>query len=105
MDQWATVLFTDEPRFSLNTDSRRTFIWREPGTRYLPSNVLEIDNYGGGGLMVWEGIMLDGTPVYYNKINISKSIPTDNSRKCTFVCVCWRFINYRTLNLVLRSLV
>ncbi|GBL80079.1 hypothetical protein AVEN_29087-1 [Araneus ventricosus] len=27
MDQWATVLFTDESRFSLNTDSRRTFIW------------------------------------------------------------------------------
>ncbi|GBM00746.1 hypothetical protein AVEN_150913-1 [Araneus ventricosus] len=28
MDQWAIVLFTDESRFSLNTDSRRTFIWR-----------------------------------------------------------------------------
>ncbi|GBN10996.1 hypothetical protein AVEN_13658-1 [Araneus ventricosus] len=60
MDQWATVLFTDESRSSLNTDSRRTFIWREPGTRYLPSNVCEIDHYGGGGLMVWAGIMLDG---------------------------------------------
>ncbi|GBN82143.1 Transposable element Tcb2 transposase [Araneus ventricosus] len=60
MDQWATVLFTDESRFSLNTDSHRTFIWREPGTRYLPSNVREIDHYGGGGLMVWAGIMLDG---------------------------------------------
>ncbi|GBN43971.1 Transposable element Tcb2 transposase [Araneus ventricosus] len=64
MDQWATVLFTDEFRFSLNTDSRRTFIWREPGTRYPPSNVREIDHYGGGGLMVWAGIMLDGrTPL------------------------------------------
>ena len=62
MEQWATVLFTDESRFSLNTDSRRTFIWREPGTRYLPSNV---DNYGGGGVMVWAGIMLDGrTPLH-----------------------------------------
>ncbi|GBN69292.1 hypothetical protein AVEN_35980-1 [Araneus ventricosus] len=65
MDQWATVLFTDESRFSLNTDSRRTFIWREPGTRYLPSNAREIDHYGGGGLMVWASIMLDGrTPLY-----------------------------------------
>ncbi|GBM71182.1 Transposable element Tcb2 transposase [Araneus ventricosus] len=65
MDQWATVLFTDESRFSLNTDSRRTFIWREPGTRYPPSNVREIDHYGGGGLMVWAGIMLDGrTPLH-----------------------------------------
>ncbi|GBM70274.1 hypothetical protein AVEN_63921-1 [Araneus ventricosus] len=65
MDQWATVLFTDESWFSLNTDSCRTFIWREPGTRYLPSNVCEIDHYGGGGLMVWAGIMLDGqTPLH-----------------------------------------
>ncbi|GBN69017.1 Transposable element Tc1 transposase [Araneus ventricosus] len=65
MDQWATVLFTDESRFSLKTDSRRTLIWREPGTRYLPSNVCEIDHYGGGGLMVWAGIMLDGrTPLH-----------------------------------------
>ncbi|GBL90472.1 hypothetical protein AVEN_179403-1 [Araneus ventricosus] len=65
MDQWATVLFTDESQFSLNTDSRRTFIWREPGTRYLPSNVREIDHYGGGGLMVWAGILLDGrTPLH-----------------------------------------
>ncbi|GFV71367.1 HTH_Tnp_Tc3_2 domain-containing protein [Trichonephila clavipes] len=52
MDQWVTVLFTDESRFSLNTDSRRTFIYREPGTRYVPFNVHEIVNYGGGGLMV-----------------------------------------------------
>ncbi|GBM63793.1 Transposable element Tcb2 transposase [Araneus ventricosus] len=65
MDQWATILFTDESRFSLNTDSRRTFIWREPGTRYLPSNVREIDLYGGGGLMVWAGLMLDDrTPLH-----------------------------------------
>ncbi|GBL83808.1 hypothetical protein AVEN_132688-1 [Araneus ventricosus] len=65
MDQWATVHFTDESRFSLNTDSRRTFIWREPEIRYLPSKVREIDHYGGGGLMAWAGIMLDGrTPLH-----------------------------------------
>ncbi|GBN48829.1 Transposable element Tc1 transposase [Araneus ventricosus] len=65
MDQWAAVLLTGESRFGLNTDSRRTFIWREPGTRYLPSNVCEIDHYGGGALMVWAGIMLDGrTPLH-----------------------------------------
>ncbi|GBN56782.1 hypothetical protein AVEN_245928-1 [Araneus ventricosus] len=65
MDQWATVLFSDESRFSLNADSRRTFTWREPGTRYLSSNVREIDHYGGGDLMVWAGIMLDGrTPLH-----------------------------------------
>lgn len=34
-------------------------MWREPGTRYLPSNVQEIDHYGSECLMVWVGIMLD----------------------------------------------
>ncbi|GFW91966.1 uncharacterized protein TNCV_2152461 [Trichonephila clavipes] len=34
-------------------------------TSYLPFNAREIDNYGGGGLMVWVGIMLDGrTPLH-----------------------------------------
>ncbi|GBN58707.1 Transposable element Tcb1 transposase [Araneus ventricosus] len=64
-DQWATVLFTDESRFSLTTGSRRTFIWRGPGTRYLPSNIREIDHHGSGSLMVWSGIMLAGrTPLH-----------------------------------------
>ncbi|GFV42248.1 transposable element Tcb2 transposase [Trichonephila clavipes] len=68
MDEWTTVLFADESSFSLNTDSRRTFIYREPGTSYLHSNVFEIANYGGGGLMVWAGFMLDGhTPLHVFK--------------------------------------
>ncbi|GFW21566.1 transposable element Tc1 transposase [Trichonephila clavipes] len=58
MDQWA-IVFTDESRFSLTNDSRRKFIWREPGTNYLPSNVQEIDHYGSKSLMVWAGITLN----------------------------------------------
>ncbi|GFV83453.1 transposable element Tcb2 transposase [Trichonephila clavipes] len=54
------ILFTDESRFSLNTDSCSTFTWREPGILYLPYNIREIDSYGAGGLMVRAGIMLDG---------------------------------------------
>ncbi|UYV82272.1 hypothetical protein LAZ67_21001524 [Cordylochernes scorpioides] len=55
-DQWANVLFSDESRFRLNTDSRRVFIWREPGTRYHPSNIREIDSFRGGSLLVCAGI-------------------------------------------------
>ncbi|GFU60787.1 HTH_Tnp_Tc3_2 domain-containing protein [Trichonephila clavipes] len=50
MDPWVTT----HSHLSLNTDSRCMFIWRGPGTRYLPSNAHEIDNYGRGGLMVWK---------------------------------------------------
>ncbi|GFU92486.1 HTH_Tnp_Tc3_2 domain-containing protein [Trichonephila clavipes] len=32
--QWSCVMFPDESRFSLQSDSRRTLIWRAPGTRY-----------------------------------------------------------------------
>lgn len=64
-DQWANVLFSDESRFSLQSDSRRVLIWREPGTRYHPSNIRERDRYGGGGLLVWGGIMLGGRTSLY----------------------------------------
>ncbi|GFV91872.1 transposable element Tcb2 transposase [Trichonephila clavipes] len=60
MDQWVTILFNDNFRFSLINDSLGTFLWREPRTCYLLSNIREIDHYGRGGLMVWTGIKLDG---------------------------------------------
>ncbi|GFW87672.1 transposable element Tcb1 transposase [Trichonephila clavipes] len=33
--QWSCVMFSDESRFSLQSYSRRTSIWRAPGTRCL----------------------------------------------------------------------
>ncbi|UYV68105.1 hypothetical protein LAZ67_5003070, partial [Cordylochernes scorpioides] len=48
-DQWANVLFSDESRFTLNTDYRRVFIWREPGTRYHP-NAYPSTFFSGGTL-------------------------------------------------------
>ncbi|GFU72704.1 uncharacterized protein TNCV_193911 [Trichonephila clavipes] len=38
MDHWANVLFTDESRFRLNTDSCCRFIWKKPRTHSLPCN-------------------------------------------------------------------
>jgi transposase len=52
-EQWRTVLFTDESRFCLQSDSGRVLIWRKQGTRFHPSNILERDTYRGG-VMVWE---------------------------------------------------
>ncbi|GFY04161.1 hypothetical protein TNCV_1199391 [Trichonephila clavipes] len=56
----ATLLFSHESRFSLTGHYRRTFIWREPGIRSLPSNIQSMNHYGSEGLMVWVGITLDG---------------------------------------------
>ncbi|GFV11143.1 HTH_Tnp_Tc3_2 domain-containing protein [Trichonephila clavipes] len=39
--QRSCVMFYDESRFSLQSDSRRTLIWRAPGTRYHQENTIE----------------------------------------------------------------
>ncbi|GFX52958.1 transposable element Tcb2 transposase [Trichonephila clavipes] len=57
-NEWGRVLFTDESRFSLSSDSHRILIWRERVSRNHPSNIIERDRYGGRGVLVWEGIML-----------------------------------------------
>ncbi|GFS50675.1 hypothetical protein TNCV_2042461 [Trichonephila clavipes] len=57
-NEWGRVLFTDESRFSLSSDSHRILIWRERGSRNRPSNIIERDRYGGRGVLVWGGIML-----------------------------------------------
>ncbi|GFT56195.1 transposable element Tcb2 transposase [Trichonephila clavipes] len=58
--QWSRVLFTDESRFSTRSDSQRVLIWREIGTRFYTSNIKERHRYGGPGVLVWAGIMLNG---------------------------------------------
>ncbi|GFY25035.1 transposable element Tcb2 transposase [Trichonephila clavipes] len=57
-NEWGRVLFTDESRFCLSSDSHRILIWRNRGSRNHPSNIIERDRYGGRGVLVWGGIML-----------------------------------------------
>ncbi|GFV46709.1 transposable element Tc1 transposase [Trichonephila clavipes] len=57
-NEWGRVLFTDESRFSLSSDSHRILVWRERGSRNHPSNIIKRDRYGGRGVLVWGGIML-----------------------------------------------
>ncbi|GFV44717.1 transposable element Tcb1 transposase [Trichonephila clavipes] len=57
--QWSCVMFSDESRFSLKSDSRRTLIRRAPGTRYHQENTIERHRNGGAGWLVWVGIILD----------------------------------------------
>ncbi|GFW86368.1 transposable element Tcb2 transposase [Trichonephila clavipes] len=48
-NEWGRVLFTDESRFSLSSDSHRILIWRERGSHKHPSNIIE-RNRGAMGL-------------------------------------------------------
>ncbi|GFU03428.1 transposable element Tcb1 transposase [Trichonephila clavipes] len=47
--QWSCVMFSDESRFTLQSDSHRTLIWRAPDTRYHQKNTIERHRYGGAG--------------------------------------------------------
>ncbi|GFX65074.1 HTH_Tnp_Tc3_2 domain-containing protein [Trichonephila clavipes] len=56
--QWSCMMFSDESRFSLQSDSRRTLILKAPGTRYHQENTIERHRYGGAGWLLWGGIIL-----------------------------------------------
>ncbi|GFW94170.1 transposable element Tcb1 transposase [Trichonephila clavipes] len=56
--QWSCVMFLDESRFRLQSDSHRTLIWRALGIRYHQENTTERHRYGGAGWLVWGGIIL-----------------------------------------------
>ena len=65
LDQWRTVLFTDESRFHVCTCDRRVRVWRRVGERYMDCNIVENDRFGGGSVMFWGGICYDGRTELY----------------------------------------
>ncbi|GFV19946.1 transposable element Tc3 transposase [Trichonephila clavipes] len=60
-NEWGRVLFTDESRFSLSSDSHRILIWRERGNASHPSNIIETDRGAMGLQFVF---MDDNAPCY-----------------------------------------
>ncbi|GFS59805.1 transposable element Tcb1 transposase [Trichonephila clavipes] len=59
-NEWGRVLFTDESRFSLNSDSHRILIWRERGSRNHPRTSLK----GTGAMGLQFLFMDDNAPCY-----------------------------------------
>ncbi|GFS92803.1 transposable element Tcb1 transposase [Trichonephila clavipes] len=76
--QWSCVMFSDESRFSLQSDSCRTLIWRGPGTRYHQENTIERHGYGGAGWLVWAGIILGSrTNLHVQSVTMTRHIYRD----------------------------
>ncbi|GFY19834.1 transposable element Tcb2 transposase [Trichonephila clavipes] len=76
--QWSYVMFSDESRFSLQSDSRRTLMWRAPGTLYHQENTIERHRYGGAGWLVWGGIILGSrTDMHVQSVTITSLIYRD----------------------------
>ncbi|GFS59054.1 transposable element Tcb2 transposase [Trichonephila clavipes] len=55
----------DVDRFSVHPGSRHILIWRECGTRNNPAFVHENVKFGGGGVMVYTTISIDGCTVLH----------------------------------------
>ncbi|GFY31765.1 transposable element Tcb2 transposase [Trichonephila clavipes] len=76
--KWSCVMFSDESRFSLQSDSRRTLIWSAPGTRYHQENTIERHRYGGAGWLVWGGIILGSrTDLHVQSVTMTGHIYRD----------------------------
>ncbi|GFS79793.1 transposable element Tcb2 transposase [Trichonephila clavipes] len=52
-------------RFSVHPDNRRIFIWRDRGSRNNPAYVHKSVRFGGGGVLVYGGISIDGRKDLY----------------------------------------
>ena len=55
---WVSLLFTDESRFRLHSDSGSVLVWKKQGTRYNQSNIVERHSFGSGVIIVYAGISL-----------------------------------------------
>lgn len=62
---WRPVLFTDESRYHVSTCDRRVRVWRRRGERYAECNIVPYDRFGGGSVMVWGGVSIDGRTDLY----------------------------------------
>ncbi|GFU20489.1 transposable element Tcb1 transposase [Trichonephila clavipes] len=71
-------MFSEKFRFSFQFGSRRSLIWRAPGTRYYPENTIERHRYGGVGWLVWGGIILGSrTDLHVQSVTMTGHIYRD----------------------------
>ncbi|GFW19211.1 transposable element Tcb1 transposase [Trichonephila clavipes] len=76
--QRSCVMFSDESRFSLQFDSRRSLIWRAPGTRYYQEKTIKRHRYVGAGCLVWGGIILGSrTDLHVQSVTMTGHIYRD----------------------------
>lgn len=56
MEQWKTVIWSDESCFTLFPTSGRVYVWRTPSQAYDADCLLPRVKHGGGSVMIWAAI-------------------------------------------------
>ncbi|GFX42765.1 transposable element Tcb1 transposase [Trichonephila clavipes] len=71
-------MFSNESRFSLQSDSRRTLIFRASRTRNHQENTIKRHRYDGAGWFVWGGIILGSrTDLHVQSVTMTGHIYRD----------------------------
>ena len=79
MQQWRSVMFSDESRFTLDFNDGRVRVWRRRGERHRNVAMVPHNRYGGGSVMVWAGItMNDRTDLHVCQGNMTGVYYRDN---------------------------
>ncbi|GFU92546.1 transposable element Tc1 transposase [Trichonephila clavipes] len=73
-NEWGRVLFTDESKFSLSSDSHRILIWRERGSRNHPSNIIERDR----GAMGLQFLFMDDNAPCHRTVAAEQLLESDD---------------------------
>lgn len=60
IDQWKSVLWSDESKFEIFGSRRRIYVRRKVNERYNPKCILPTVKHGGGSVMVWGCFSYDG---------------------------------------------
>ncbi|GFY14383.1 transposable element Tc1 transposase [Trichonephila clavipes] len=76
-NEWGRVLFTDESRLSLSSDSHRILIWRDRGSRNYPSNTIERDR----GAMGPQFIFMDDNAPCHRTVAAEQLLESEDSER------------------------
>lgn len=60
IDQWKSVLWTDESKFELFGNKRRQYVRRKQGERFKSQCIAPTVKHGGGSVMLWGCFSYDG---------------------------------------------
>ena len=96
LEQWRSVMWSDESRFTLDFHDGRIHVHRLRGERFAACCLREHDRYGGGSVMVWGAIwhggrsflhVVDGTMTgrkYRDEVILPLVIPTVRAHNLVF---------------------